>query len=103
MVTEVLATQNASSAAQVPRYGQLVSGLAPSGITVGASPFTYQNTSNIHVDVLISGGTVTTISISRDGVNFFAVGLLAGQYRLSPGDSVRVVYVLAPTMTLIPF
>lgn len=100
---ELLALQPAAIATQVPRWDQMTSGTAPSGITVGGSPFTYQNTSGLCGCVIISGGTVTTISWSRDGAIFFLVGLLAGQFHLSPGDFLRVVYILAPTMTFFPF
>lgn len=78
------------------------SGLPATGIVVGASAFTYQNTLAQPVTVLVSGGTVTTIEISRDGSTFFLVGLLAGQFRLSPNDKLRVTYAVAPTMTMVP-
>lgn len=83
--------------------GALSSNTPPSAITVTGSPFTYQNVLSRPAMVLVSGGTVTTISISRDGSVFFLVGLLAGQFHLCAGDFLRVVYVLAPTMTLVPF
>lgn len=82
---------------------QLNSGLGAQGITVTGSPFTYQNVSGHSGVVLVSGGTVTTISYSRDGIAFFPVGLLGGMFHLSPEDYLRVVYILAPTMTFIPF
>ena len=75
-------------------------GAAP--ITPTGSPFTWQNTNPYPVAVIISAGTVTTVEFSRDGVTFFAVGLLAGQYHLSPGDRIRVTYAVAPTMTMVP-
>lgn len=102
VIHELLPLQDGLSAQQALRLDQLVSGIAPSNIVVGASPFTYQNAIVNPVNILVSGGTVTTISISRDGINFFGVGLLTGQFHLSPGDFLRIVYVLAPTMTLIP-
>lgn len=96
-------TSIATSIANSVIDSMLESGIGPSAITVGGSPFTYQNPLNRPVSVMVSGGTVTTISISRDGTNFFLVGLLAGMFHLSAGDYLRVVYILAPTMTLIPF
>lgn len=77
-------------------------GAAAQAISVGASAFTYQNQSGVPENVLVSGGTVTTIEYSRDGSTFFVVGLLAGQFRLSPLDKLRVTYAVAPTMTRIP-
>lgn len=102
-ICELLSIQDANIPFQIPRWDQIASGISPSGISVGGSPFTYQNALLAPVNVLISGGTVTTISYSRDGSAFFIVGILAGQVHLSPGDFVRIVYVLAPIMTLIPF
>lgn len=71
--------------------------IAPTG-----SPFTYINNTGQHLLVTISGGTVTTIDISRDGVVFDLLGLLAGPYVLAPGDRLRVVYLLPPTMNAYP-
>lgn len=76
--------------------------VAPSAITVTASPFSYVNTGNVTAAVLVSGGTVTTIEFSRNGTDFFLIGLLAGQFVLAPNDRLRVTYAVAPTMTRIP-
>lgn len=83
--------------------GLMASAILPSNIPVGGSPFTYQNPLSRPVNILVSGGTVTTISWSRDNSNYFLIGLLAGQFQLSPGDYLRVVYITPPTMTLVPF
>lgn len=102
-VLELLSPSDAGLPAQVPRWSQIESNAGAAAITVTASPFTYQNTSNGPGCVIVSGGTVTTISYSRDGSAFFLCGLLSGMYHLSAGDFLRVVYVLAPTMTFVPF
>lgn len=72
------------------------------GLTPSGTPYTYQNTTGAPLGILVSGGTVLTISISRDGVTFFPAGLLGGMYLLQPDDSVRVTYLVAPTITAIP-
>jgi len=72
-------------------------------ISVNGSPFTFQNTDTFPIEVLVSVGTVTTIEFSRDGVTFDLIGLLAGQFRLNPGDRLRVTYVVIPTMVYYPF
>lgn len=69
------------------------------GITVGASPFTY--TAPYPLAVVISGGTVSLVSYGR-GASLVALGLLQGVVELNTGDSVRVTYVTAPTITAIP-
>jgi hypothetical protein len=77
-------------------------GLAPSAITVTASPFTYINQTGVTADVIVSGGTVSQIEFSRDGATFFGVGVTSGMLMLSPYDRLRVTYSAAPTMTLVP-
>lgn len=71
-------------------------------ISVGASPFVYQNTNNYSVDVIISGGSVSLIEFSRDGTSWYDVGFTSGIVRLSPGDRIRVTYTNAPNMVAIP-
>ena len=74
----------------------------PSAITVTTSPFTYVNPSVYAVDVMVSGGGVSNLEISRDGVTFINTGSYYGMFALSPSDTLRVTYVSPPTMTLIP-
>lgn len=73
---------------------------AASAITVGASPFSFMNPNPGNVNV--SGGTVSLIEISRDGLAFFTTGLLGGLFFLCPSDWIRVTYTLTPTMTWFP-
>lgn len=73
--------------------------VAPSAITVGASPFVYQNATGYTAEVICSGGTVTEIAISRDGTTYYPTGLTSGAPVLGPGDRVKVTYSAAPTMT----
>lgn len=98
-------TQNPNSYVVVP------SANAVSSIVVGASPFTYTNTTNGSQNVVISGGTVTAISFARLGVSVAlctggttctAATLVAPEFELAPGDSVTTTYSAAPTMTAIP-
>ena len=74
----------------------------PSGIAVGVSPFTYQNTGGYPGDAIIQGGTVTLIEYSRDGVTYYATGLIDAIVELSINDRVRVTWTVAPIMTFIP-
>ncbi len=67
--------------------------------TVGASPYTYVNTSGFTQDAIVAGGTVSNVSFSRGGL-FYTVP--AGTVTLSPGDSLRVTYTVAPNVTIIP-
>lgn len=71
-------------------------------LTFSSSPATIQNTTANRLMVVLSGGTVTTIEFSRDGITFDTVGLLGGQFVLNPGDQLRVTYVVAPTGACYP-
>jgi hypothetical protein len=72
-------------------------------VTVGASPFVYANAQPFPVTVLVSGGTVTAIEISRNsGSTWTLAGLLGGQYSLQPNDQLRVTYAVIPSLTMIP-
>jgi len=77
----------------------------PSAITVGASPYTYQNTTNYPAKVLVGGGTVSLVEYTRDNTTFYTLASSTAQpvqVQLSPNDRVRVTYTAAPTMSHIP-
>lgn len=66
------------------------------------SPWVFRNSSGNAGNLVISGGTVTTIEWSRDGSTYYLVGLIAGQFFMAPGDYLRVTYAVAPTATFCP-
>ena len=68
-------------------------------ISVGGSPFTYTAPFNGHVAV--TGGTVSAISIIRQGTTV-ATGLTAGVIPASRADQIKVTYTGVPAMTFIP-
>lgn len=72
-----------------------------SAITPSGSPYSYTNSSTEDVDVIVRAGTVSLVEIGR-GASYESVGAVAGMFRLSPGDILRVTYTVAPTMRLIP-
>ena len=86
------------------RYRDMYSNASalPSAPAVGASPFTYINTTHYDVDVIVVGGTVSALSFSRDGVTFYPLGIVEVPIRLSPSDRLQITYSVAPTLTLIP-
>lgn len=67
--------------------------VAPTVITVGASPYTYTNTSGQNLILYVSGGAVTAVSLS--GVT---TGLTSGTFYLGPNDTLEITYSTAPTM-----
>ena len=80
---------------------RFASNQSPVGVTVGASPFVLQNTTQWDEDIIVQGGTVSKVEYSRDGTTYYDVGVVAGMFRLSPSDFLRVTYTVAPTMTTI--
>jgi hypothetical protein len=58
-------------------------------ITVGASPYAYQAPANGMV--VVSGGTVSKLTISR-GTLTVTPGPLQGQFQLSKNDTITVTY-----------
>ncbi|MNQ56864.1 hypothetical protein D3C85_710010 [compost metagenome] len=72
---------------------------SPFSIGVGASPFTYTHLSVNEISVTVSGGTVTDISIIRNGITI-ATGETAGMFTLTPQDAIIVTYSAGlPVMT----
>lgn len=71
-------------------------------ITVAASPFVYRNQTGKLQAVAVAAGTVSAVSISRDGVTYDVTGLTNGQFVLGNGDFLKVTYTVAPTMAAYP-
>jgi hypothetical protein len=67
-----------------------------------------QNTYLFPVEVVLNGGTVTQITITRGGTTYTVFSnssgaALSGQvYRLEPGDSITLTYSTAPSWTWLP-
>lgn len=88
-------------------YGQngfvaLNVGLAPVTQTVGSSPWTFTNGNLSAVSMSVAGGTVSAISVSRNGQTAYASGLTVRMIDLKPGDPMTVTYSSVPTVTMIP-
>lgn len=71
-----------------------------SSVSVGSSPFNYVAPTG--GAVIVQGGTVSLIKLSRDGTTFFTTGMTSGVLPVSQGDTVQVTYSGAPTMTFLP-
>lgn len=70
-------------------------------ITVPASGSSWQNTTGGPVTVLVVGGTVTNVAISRDGVQYDSLGVTR-QVVLCNGEFIRPTYSSVPTMFYLP-
>lgn len=76
-----------------------------SAATVGSSPVSYTNSAPYDIDYQIQGGTVTSVTITRNGTTvtvYSGASLNAGMFRLSPGDQITYSYSAAPTANIIP-
>jgi hypothetical protein len=72
--------------------------------TVGASPYTYQNTTGIQSVVSITGGTVSQVAISRDNSTFYqTAGATNTHVVLGVNDYVKITYTVAPTLKVFTF
>jgi hypothetical protein len=67
-------------------------------ITVGASPYSYTNTTTNRILVYVTGGTVSSVARGR-GANTTVTGKTQGFYSLRPNETLVVTYSAAPTMS----
>jgi hypothetical protein len=83
-------------------YQGLINGLPQTefAVTPGASPYTYQATRK--GQLIVNGGTVTAISVSRNGSTFYTTGMTQGVFQLDFQDFIRITYTVAPTLTFFP-
>lgn len=79
--------------------------LAPVSVTVGASPYKYTNESAYNQQVIIGNvAGLSAVKFQRGAGTQYAMGLLAQQVILCPGDNVEVTYaVTTPTMIAVTF
>ncbi len=66
-------------------------------VVVGASPFAF--TPNIASNVVITGGTVSAIVLSRGGINITLPGPIVP---ISIADTVTVTWSFKPTIQILP-
>jgi hypothetical protein len=99
--TQELKIDDATIATQVRARANSTVAAWASNITPGASPYTYTNGDLTDEIVTITGGTVSSIQVSRDGgVTFITIASATGaEVRLRHGDQVKVTYTVAPTIT----
>ena len=49
-------------------------------------------------DVVVSGGTVSAIELSRNGAAFINLGVTAGMFRVTFNDEFRITFTVDPTV-----
>ena len=67
-------------------------------VVLGASPTTFTATSDSQV--LITGGTVSSVTYTRKGT--YNLGFTSGFFPMSIGDSITITYTVAPTVVYFP-
>lgn len=72
----------------------------PSAVPLTASPMNYKAPSG--GTVIIQGGTVSLVSISRDGITNFNTGQTQGLFPVSLGDVLIINYTGTPALTFVP-
>lgn len=93
---------NKVTAGSVATGGVATTAGAATTVTVGASPYTYSNTSSSNQQLFIQGGTVSAIAFNPNGGTGISLsGLTDNVLVVRPGDTVTVTYTAAPTMTTI--
>lgn len=68
--------------------------------TVGASPWSY--TVPAYGNLVIQGGTVSAVTITRPGGSPVNIGVQAGMFPVQASDVIIITYTVAPTVTFIP-
>lgn len=71
-------------------------------ITVGASPFRWENDSGQYVNVAVQAGTASQVLVYRGGVSFVASPVLPNIYPLAPTDEIQITYSVLPVMSYLP-
>ncbi len=70
--------------------------------TVGASPWTYTNSSASNQQIFVQGGTVSAISFNPNGGTGIALGAFTDNIMIMrPGDTLTITYTAAPTVNTI--
>jgi hypothetical protein len=70
-------------------------------IMVTSAPFIYVAPTG--GSLIVQGGTTSQIQFSRDGMNFYVLGVTSGVIPLSQADQVVITYSVAPpTVTWVP-
>lgn len=69
-------------------------------VTPGASPYSY--TANSAGTLVISGGTVSSVQVTR-GRTTIGAGMISGMFPAQQGDVFIITYSVVPTITFLPY
>ncbi len=68
-------------------------------ITVGASPFTWNNTTGKYVEIILQTGTISRVLQKRKGDNVLLPTQAPNKFIIAPNDSVEFTYTEAPSLS----
>jgi hypothetical protein len=75
----------------------------PSSVSVGTSPFVYQNLSGKTELVVLAGNGISKVELSSDAQTFVSAGAVTGMFTLPHTAALRITYTqTTPTLTLLP-
>lgn len=100
---EPLTTKGNTTRGWYSLFAGLLTGQATgpaASVTPSGSPYSYRATQG--GTLLVQGGTVSMVSLSRDGVTNFNTGQTQGVFPLSQGDTLIITYSVAPNLTFVP-
>lgn len=72
----------------------------PFSVSLAPSPMSYKAPQG--GSLIIQGGAVSLVSLSRDGVTNFNTGQTQGLFALSQGDTLIINYTGTPALTFVP-
>jgi hypothetical protein len=81
----------------------LFRGLPPENVSIpvaGPSPYIYG--AQRKGSLIVTGGTVSLIEFSRDGVDYYDVGQTSGMFALNASDVLRITHAGAPNLVFVP-
>ena len=71
-------------------------------ITMSTGNFVLTNNVGVAWHVLVTGGTISEIDRSPDGSSWTFTGATVGSFYLGPGESLRIINSVVPTVTVTP-
>jgi hypothetical protein len=101
--TEPLSTKGETTRGWYTFWSGLAKGqpFAPiQSVIAGTSPYTYVAGQGGHL--IVQGGTVSLVSLTRDGINNVNTGQTQGLFPMSQGDSLIITYSSIPNLTFVP-
>lgn len=81
-------------------FGGSPAAITPADLSNAASPFSY--TASAQGFLVVQGGTVSQITLTRARVANLDMGVIAGPIPMDNGDVVTITYTVAPNVTFIP-